>query len=350
MPLFGAPTRQSERNGAATRWIGNLGRAVHGDPEGEGPEGEGPLNAELVWPYWRAMVRSAYGVLGSRDEAEDCAAEALTQILERPPLGVRNPEAFLVTVARRRAIDHRRASRSARKRVLRAGVAHAIDEADVAVAVADQREAAWADQQARSLLGPAAYQLLQMIADGVSIDQAAAAMGITTRAAESRLLRARRVMRAALASAVAMVSAVLAGIRRGWTTVSPVFTMAAVAALVVGLPTFQGPSTPDPRDTQVTDRSSAVSSDAPGTAPGVVEGATAGNTSGPTRPSWVQPAAKPVLTPEVRTPAGGARVYQVDDGYEPAGPADVVMHCLQNLDIGLHHQGCEGSPSSTPQP
>lgn len=62
------------------------------------------------------MVAAARRVLGDGDVAAECASEAIAQVLARRPTGVLIAEAYMVTIAKRRAIDHVRASSRARSR------------------------------------------------------------------------------------------------------------------------------------------------------------------------------------------------------------------------------------------
>jgi hypothetical protein len=51
---------------------------------------------EQLHEHWGPMVRTARSVLGPGDGAEECAALALLQVLERPPSDVDNAQAYLV--------------------------------------------------------------------------------------------------------------------------------------------------------------------------------------------------------------------------------------------------------------
>src|SRR3954463_7143563 len=111
----------------------------------------GVLRADVAWAQWDAMVHAANGVLGSRDDAAECATQALVQVLERPPVEVLNPEAFMVTIARRRAIDHVRSQARYRKAAMRSAPAD-LAIADIAEAVCEREQAAWVDELARRRL------------------------------------------------------------------------------------------------------------------------------------------------------------------------------------------------------
>jgi RNA polymerase sigma-70 factor, ECF subfamily len=92
---------------------------VHARPSRNGPDPAGPEGAraalEAVWRIESARIIGALTrMVGDVDRAEDFAQEALVAALERwPESGVPdNPGAWLMTAAKRRAIDHlRRAGR-----------------------------------------------------------------------------------------------------------------------------------------------------------------------------------------------------------------------------------------------
>ncbi|MDP9183750.1 MAG: sigma-70 family RNA polymerase sigma factor [Actinomycetota bacterium] len=187
--------------------------------------------------HWPAMVGVAHAVLGSVDDAEECAAAALVQVLAQAPANVQNHEAYLVTVAKRRAFDMRRAQHRAQRRDARLALLDDRTVADLAEDVVAKAEAAWADATAQRLLSPRVYRLLQLVGEGVPTSQIAAELGLTDRAVESHLMRARRTMRSALARAVALLGLLGAGLRRSLGPAAPL-TVAAAAILMITLPSI----------------------------------------------------------------------------------------------------------------
>ncbi|MFN2539381.1 MAG: RNA polymerase sigma factor [Mycobacteriales bacterium] len=300
----------------------------------------GTLSATQAWCQWDAMVSAAYGVLHDRDEATECATQAIVQVLERRPADVENAEAFMVTVAKRRAVDRIRAharERHAMSRVVRDDLA----AADVADAVCDQHEAAWVDQYARTRLEPDVYQLLGHIGEGLTVAEAAQAVGMTFKAAEGHLTRARKQLRSAALRALAILLGVLAALRRAATPAATVATAAAVVTLLALLPgthTTTLPATTAP-DVQVI----SVQPASPSTAQGSTAVPRARHASVRTRNVADHPAGQSVPHPTmttVSTPAGKVDVYDRDDGYRPVGPVDRVQHCVDTLVVSVRSVGC----------
>ena len=196
------------------------------------------LTAERAWNQWDAMMSAAYAVLGCREEAADCSTLAVIQVLERRPQGVENAEAYMVTIAKRRALDRIRGQVRERRAAARLGAE--LSSPDVADDICERGEAAWVQSYAKAKLDPAVYALLQHIGDGLSVGEAAAATGMTYKAAEGHLTRARRMLRSATARAFAALLGLLAGLRR-W-TVAPTVTLgvAASALVMAALPRATG--------------------------------------------------------------------------------------------------------------
>ena len=154
-----------------------------------------PNDGAQLLALWKSMVRVCEPILASRDDAEDCASEALLTALDGAGLsGVANAEAWLVTVAKRRAMDQLR--RRVRHRSRLASVVEDDHAPDVAEGVADASEARWLRRHAAETLTPAARTVLDVVVDGGSVDDAAARLGITRRSAEAHLHRARVSLRA----------------------------------------------------------------------------------------------------------------------------------------------------------
>jgi RNA polymerase sigma factor (sigma-70 family) len=294
-----------------------------------------------VWDHWGAMVLAARPLVGSLDEARDCASEAVLQYLERQPQDVANLEAFMVTVAKRRAIDHTRASERARIRDARFAGESAVSAPDLAEDIAARAEALWADEQARLLLQPRVYELLRMVADGVPMSEVARQLDLTDRAVQSHLLRARRIVRAALARTLAVLGVGVAALRRWSGPVATTTVALAAAVFVMRVAPAQAPTTGPrlallPVTTYATDD-------------GTGQAAPTTHASGPDAAARADSvarrsgggAARHTTVLKVQTSLIGAEIQRRDDGRPSRGPVDQVLNCLKGFRIEIHYQGCD---------
>lgn len=305
----------------------------------------GPIQSQ-VWDHWAAMVLAARPVVGTLDEARDCASQAIVQYLEQDPGDVANLEAFMVTIAKRRAIDVARARARARVRDERFAHEVSLTAPDVAEDIAARAEAFWADEQARRLLQPRVYQLLQLVADGVPLAEVAKRLDMTERAAQSHLLRARRLVRSALTQTIAALGLAWAAVRR-LSGPAAVTAPALAAALVLAIGTSVSPPATEapalaiqPRVTFVPDADAHATSTAAGASTASIRrtGSAAGSTTTTSRPQ-----AETAL--KVKTPVGGVAVEERDDGHRSNGTVERVLHCLQNFRVELNYQGCDDGSS-----
>lgn len=304
-----------------------------------------------VWEHWEAMVCAARGILGAQDGARDCAAEAMAQYLERHPEDVANLEAFMVTIAKRRAVDLIRRDERSRRREVKVGAQFALDVRDVAEDVVARAEAKWVDQTARKLLKPQVYRLVRMIADGVPLEQAAETLGMTDRAAQSHLLRARRTIREALAKTLAALGLLGAGVRRMLAPANTTATMVAafLTMLVVvphvsppedATPTLQLlPNTSPQQQASFQTPFSLVARDPAGARAKPVSAQLAKQSRGSRRE-----------VVRVQTPVVGIGMEQHDDGQSNGGLPARLVACLQNLRIEPNYQGCEKREDSRAEP
>lgn len=306
----------------------------------------GELTVDEAWAHWDAMVAAARSVLRNRDAATECAMQAVVQVLEKRPVAVANPEAFLVTVAKRRAVDAVRRDVRARRAMLRAGALEQLVELDVAEGVCDRLEAAWLDATARHALDPQVYALLGQIADGCSVADAAALLGMSTKAAESHLVRARRLLRGSLARALAVVLGTLAALRKALVPAVPAVALSALATVVtvVGQPGLGAPST-----ALVPDVETVVPRTVPAGHAATASRATHPVAASPVRHRSAQRATAPPKGdgswwgPErtiVSTPVASVGTQEGDDGHQSSGPVDYVTHCLETLSLGGPYIGC----------
>lgn len=291
--------------------------------------------------HWRPMVRVARSVLGDRDEAEECAAAAILQVLERGPQDVQNLEAFMVTVAKRRAVDRLRRLDRARRRERLASQLLPVE--DVAEDVVARAEARWMRQEARLRLNEQSYRILQAVADGEDMKVIAARERLTVRAAHSDLFRSRRLLRAVWARTLAILAGLWAMVRRG-TVAAP--AMAAAATLLTILPSVTPHQPPD----SAGDRPKVEF--APGATAYVVtvypQDGSSVTKPGPAvnvrpREQTRRPGSQRSRTVliEAADPAGRTTVTRERHGEGPdAGPAGTVFECVEALRLDPHNLGC----------
>jgi DNA-directed RNA polymerase specialized sigma24 family protein len=297
-----------------------------------------PISVQ-VWDHWGAMVLAARPVVGTLDEARDCASQAIVQYLEQDRREVANLEAFMVTIAKRRAIDLVRARERARLRDERYGHEAVLSAPDLAEDVATRAEALWADREARRLLQPKVYELLTLVADGVPMAEVAQRLGMTERAAQSHLLRARRVVRNALARALAALGIAVASLRRWWGPAAATAPVLA-AAFVLAIGTATAPPVPAPPALTLLPGTTSLPHvevaadqahrDAAHRRAGSIAARTA--TRAPSRPRD---------DVHVRTPVGSVSVEDRDTGHDSDSYAEELLWCVQHVRIELHYQGCD---------
>ena len=294
--------------------------------------------------HWPAMVRVARSVLGSRHNAEECAAAALAQVVTRRPRDVGNYEAFMVTIAKRRAIDMLRAQDRARHREARLVASTTLTVDDIAEAITSRAEAQWADATARQLLSPKVYGLLRLVADDLQVPEIAERLQLTPRAVESHLLRARRVMRAALAKTLAGFGLLGLGLRWLLPSAAPAGVAVTAVALLFALPfvdtTRPGGTGPTvlghgyERAVELTNipvphKTTGVS--------GRVAETRARGASEASKPPTTGP---PTVT-KIQGPANAsATVTAEDSGTHEDTPVEMVLACAQNVRVTPNYVGC----------
>ncbi|GAA3436869.1 RNA polymerase sigma factor [Kutzneria kofuensis] len=164
------------------------------------------------------------------EEAEDCVHEALVELLEvDDPESVRAPAGWVATVSRRRLIDQVR--RRSRERVAGQREPTAIAPVDPADLVADRDLARWLVRSIADL-PPTTRQVCAAIGDGMSEAEVAQSLGLTARAVESHLTRARRRLRKLRIAVVLPVGVCCA---RALQRLAAPLTCAAVAAPVAAV-------------------------------------------------------------------------------------------------------------------
>ena len=173
------------------------------------------------------------------EEAEDCVHEALVELLEvADPTSVRAPAGWVATVSRRRLIDQVR--RRSRERVAGQREPAAIAPADPADLVADRDLARWLVESMADLPSTT-REVCAAIGDGKSEAEVALELGLTARAVESHLTRARRRLRKLRIAIVLPVGVCCA---RALQRFAAPLTCAAVAAPVAAVMLLPGSPAP----------------------------------------------------------------------------------------------------------
>ncbi|MDQ1748497.1 MAG: hypothetical protein QOD07_2760 [Frankiaceae bacterium] len=299
------------------------------------------LEEGTLLDHWAALVRVTQGLVDSREDAEDCASAALVQLLEQAADEIANTEAFLVTVAKRRAVDRARAQARSRRRDVRLAGMQPLSAADLAEDIAARAEARWVDAVAREHLSPKAYRLVRLLADGHDIREAARIMGMTERAAESLLLRARRTVRRAWAKTLGVVGACVAAIRQHTDAAAPVATLAASVLLVTGGPAAGTAAAPVHIGAGPVSASPIAAVVRVASHPKPRELPAAGHVRRPARVPAAVVHRPSTPAPAVHMPMGG-RVWVTHEN-RPGGdgsPGDTVLRCLADFRVTPEHVGC----------
>lgn len=195
---------------------------------------------QQIWSHREQLLRVARRRSTSPQDAEDAVHEAMARAAERPHLDGDRLGAWLTAVTVRLCVDqHRQLSRDTEIRRRADSMLSAPSVIPHEEVVCDQAEARWLARQGATL--PESQRVaLQLKAQDLDVAQVAQRMGLTYKAAESLLGRARRTLRAALAATLA---AVAVGLWRGRpringgtpTVVSPAIPASAGALMLAGL-------------------------------------------------------------------------------------------------------------------
>lgn len=194
-----------------------------------------------------AAVRHCRSAGASAEDAEDSAQDALVSLLESPEAPVRRPGAWIVTVSHRRWVDHLRRDRREHA-VLRREHAMSGGPVDPAEVVADRDQAKWLVASLKEL-PKTTQEICLAVGRGSSREKVAEDFGISPRAVESHLTRARRMLRRLRTIVVIPVIAAVDRLARRWPGVpdmaAAVVPVAAVVAVTMYPPPVHLPP-PDP--------------------------------------------------------------------------------------------------------
>ena len=305
---------------------------------------------DQIWAKRRAVaVRAASRVLPGQRDAEDCAHDALVDVLVKKPdfEGVERPDAWVTTLAYRRAVDVVRQQRRAQT----ASFIRVLPDERLVPELADvvtERVAVQALMADLATLPEGTQAVLQQLATGRSTAEAALELGITKGAADSHLLRARRVLRERWALALSGLATVLAALRRP--ARSGVAVLATVPVALV-LAVTQNPAAP----AAATPPAAAATVAPDGPTAGPVAHRAERTAPAPGRPAQRPSAAAALATaieplpkapPVARKVAAvepaastGVVVTHSDDG-EETPPLEAVQRCLDEFVVTQQHVGC----------
>lgn len=298
-----------------------------------------------TWSSRRALaVREATRVLGQRNDAEDCAHDALLAALQRPDSldTARRQDGWITVVARRRSIDHIRRNRR------NGALSHSFGDPDERLApdfsddIASRLTAQVLAEDIAEL-PPATQSVLRQLAAGGTTADAAQALGITKRSADSHLHRARRHLRERWLTALAALTGVFTLARRPARGAAVALAAVPVALL---LAVAQEPQAPVLRT-----QPANVPAIAPTTVerdPGalLVAAAATEPSQAAHRPPDVEVASRSSAQPATREVAGvtpapntSVKVTHKDDG-EDTPPLEAIQRCLDELTVNPTYVGC----------
>ncbi|MGW0787027.1 RNA polymerase sigma factor [Streptomyces sp. NPDC002911] len=198
----------------------------------------GPGNRwELIWSHRDELLEIALRRSSSTEEAEDAVQEAMLRAVEDQGVQYGRVRSWLRHATVRACAERDR--QVARDSELSTSFSVAPAEPfPVEEAACDRAEARWLADRSTELLPARQAEALRLQSQDLDVGQVARAMGLSYRATESLIARARRSLRNVLAGSLALAMAVWMSARRFPRTgvaQSAVATSAAVTVAAVGL-------------------------------------------------------------------------------------------------------------------
>lgn len=179
-----------------------------------------------IWSHREQLLRVARRQSVSIEDAEDAVHEAMVRAAEHPNVDRERIGAWLTSVTIRLCVDrHRQLSRDARVALRNRLMLTAPGAVSPEDTVCDLVEANWLALRSAELPGRQA-EALRLRAENMDVAQVAQRMGLTHKAVESLLTRARRTLSAMLAGTLA----VAVGLWRGRPRVEGGASAAALAS------------------------------------------------------------------------------------------------------------------------
>ena len=285
-------------------------------------------------------MAAAYRVTKNLHDAEDAVATAIEQAWLATAKGtLKSPAAWLTHVSRLRALDRLR--RGNRETLDLPADQHPWYVDEGIEGVLDCAEAHWFTLEAQKLPEMTGAVLATIVA-GASPKEAAAALGLTTRAVESHLRRARLRLRATWTSTLAVLGLWARSFRR--LAVSASVVPAAVVLMMLPQWGQHDPAVSvGPRLTPTLSKQASAGLMSHELPAGMQQ---LGHVA---QGSMVRPTVKirhqgavgrDQTYAKVSTPNGGQVRVHEDDRGGPSGPVDGTLACLQNFEVKPSHIGC----------
>ncbi|WP_063806610.1 RNA polymerase sigma factor [Streptomyces regalis] len=159
---------------------------------------------QRIWGHREALLRVARRRSASLEDAEDAVHEAMVRAMERPELDDERLGGWLTTVTMRLCVDrHRQVVRETE--VHRQAARGLPGYVTVEDRVCDRAEAHWLSRRGREELPGRQAEALGLQAQGLELGQIAQRMGLSYRAVQSLLARARKTLRGVLAGTLALL-------------------------------------------------------------------------------------------------------------------------------------------------
>ncbi|MFF9684920.1 RNA polymerase sigma factor [Streptomyces sp. NPDC014623] len=213
----------------------------------------GPGNRwELVWSHRDELLEIARRLSSNTEEAEDAVQEAMLRAVEDPGVQYGRVRSWL-RLATERVCAERRRQIARDSEASTSPYAAPAEPSPVEEAACDRAEARWLADRSAELLPARQAEALRLHSQDLDVGQVARAMGLSYRAAESLLARARRSLRDVLAGILAPTAAAWMFVRRfpfppAGVAPSAVAASAAVTVAVAGLSLpAAAPGRPDDR-------------------------------------------------------------------------------------------------------
>jgi RNA polymerase sigma factor (sigma-70 family) len=225
---------------------------------------------QLMWSHREALMRVARRRSMSREDAEDAVHEAMLRAVENSNVDDERLGAWLTTVTMRLCADrYRQVNRETEVGTLAGRAMPA--PATVEESVCDRAEAVWLAAQSGDLPARQA-EALRLRSQDLDVEQVASRMGLSYRAVESLLARARRALRQTLAATFGLALWLCGRVARqrpaggggGLQTVAAVSTAATLTVLGLAVP-YAGDAAGPPRPPRTATATAAAEKDGSGT-------------------------------------------------------------------------------------